>query len=412
VNPARGATAVAENRVIAMVVLGSTVSQIASAMSVAIFPVIAPQLAAQLAVDASFIGYQMSLLYGSAMVLSAIAGTAELRWGACRSMQVALIFSGIGMALAITGNLYSIAIAAVLVGAGAALVSAGAAHLLFRFSSPQRRNLIFSIKQTGVPIGWAAVALLAPTVTLNLGWRWALAAVMVYSVCMALVLQRVRGRWDDDRDPHAATQVHVLDGVKVLWRYPVLRRLGYAGFFFSFVQLCLGTFTVILLVKEADYSLITAGFMFSLVQVAGISSRVLLGWAADATGRSISVLRVSDLIVAACCVIAAFINSAWPPALLAVFYVVFGAMAYGWNGVMQAQIARLSPKGLVGVTTGGLMVWIFAGTLAGPALFATAYRFIGSYTMCFGALAAVAMTGWILLRSVRVADHEQILRSH
>lgn len=411
-NPARGVASVAENRVITMVVLGSTISQIASAMSIAIFPVIAPQLAAQLAVDASFIGYQMSLLYGSAMVLSAIAGTAELRWGACRSMQVALIFSGIGMALAITGNLYLIAVATVLVGAGAALVSAGAAHLLFRFSLPQRRNLIFSIKQTGVPFGWAVVALLAPTVTLSLGWRWALAAVMVYSVCMAMVLQRVRAQWDDDRDPHAATQVHVLDGVKVLWRYPVLRRLGYAGFFFSFVQLCLGTFTVILLVKEADYSLITAGFMFSLVQVAGISSRVLLGWAADATGRSISVLRVSDLIVAACCIIAAFINSAWPPALLAVFYVVFGAMAYGWNGVMQAQIARLSPKGLVGVTTGGLMVWIFAGTLVGPALFATAYRFIGSYTMCFGALAAVAMTGWILLRSVRIADQEQILRNH
>jgi MFS family permease len=395
-----------------MVVLASTVSQIASAMSVAIFPVIAPKLAAQLAIDASFIGYQMSLLYGSAMVLSAVAGTAELRWGACRTMQVALVASGTGMALAITGNLYLLAVAAVFVGAGAALVSAGAAHLLFRFSLPQRHNLIFSIKQTGVPFGWAAVALLAPSVTLRLGWRWALAAVMIYAICMAIALQRVRARWDDDRDPGGATQVHVLDGLRLLWRYPLLRRLGYAGFFFSFVQLCLGTFTVTLLVKEADYSLITAGFMFSLIQVAGISSRVLLGWAADVTGRSISVLRVSDLVVAACCVIAAFINSSWSPVLLAGFYVVFGAMAYGWNGVMQAQIARLSPKGLVGVTTGGLMVWIFAGTLVGPALFATAYRFIGSYTMCFGVLAVFAMGGWASLRSVRVAEHEQMLRNH
>ncbi len=354
----------------------------------------------------------MSLLYGSAMVLSAVAGTAESRWGACRSMQVALIASGIGMALAITGNLYLIALAAVLVGAGAALVTAGAAHLLFRFSLPRRHNLIFSIKQTGVPFGWAAVALIAPSITLSMGWRWALAAVMINAFCMAMVLQRVRARWDDDRDSGAATQVHVLDGLRLLWRYPILRQLGYAGFCFSFVQLCLGTFTVILLVKEADYSLIVAGFMFSLIQIAGISSRVLLGWAADATGRSISVLRVSDLIVAACCVIAAFINSSWSPVLLAVFYVVFGAMAYGWNGVMQAQIARLSPKGLVGVTTGGLMVWIFAGTLVGPALFATAYRFIGSYTLCFSLLAAVAMAGWASLRSVRIADHEQMLRNH
>ena len=393
-----------------MVVLGATASQIASAMSIAIFPVIAPQLAAGLAVDASLVGYQMSLLYGAAMVLSPLAGSADLRWGACRSMQVALGSTAVSMALAITGNLYLIAIATVLVGAGAALVSAGAAHLLFRFSAPNRRNLIFSIKQTGVPFGWAMVALLAPTLTLSLGWRWALAAILAYGAVMALALQRVRARWDDDRDPRAATQVHVLDGVRLVWRYPVLRRLGFVAFFFSFVQLCVGTFTVTLLVNEAGYSLITAGFMFSLAQVAGISGRIFLGWFADVSGGSITVLKWSDLIVAACCVIAAFINSTWSPVLLAAFYIVFGAMAYGWNGVMQAQIARLSPKGMVGVATGGLMVWIFAGTLVGPALFATGYRFVTSYTTCFGALAAIAMTGWMLLRSVRIADHEQMVR--
>lgn len=414
VNSARGVAVPASTntRTIVMVVLGATASQIASAMSIAIFPVIAPQLAERLAVDASFVGYQMSLLYGAAMVLSPLAGSAELRWGACRSMQVALMASGISMALAITGNLYLIAMATVFVGASAALVSAGAAHLLFRFSAPQRRNLIFSLKQTGVPFGWATVALIAPSVTLTLGWRWALAAIMVYGVGMAIALQRVRARWDDDRDPHAATKVHVLDGVRLVWRYPVLRRLGFAAFFFSFVQLCMGTFTVTLLVKEAGYSLITAGFMFSLAQVAGIFGRVLLGWVADVPGGSITVLKVSDLIVAACCIVAAFINAAWPPALLAVFYIVFGAMAYGWNGVMQAQIARLSPKGMVGVATGGLMVWIFAGTLAGPALFATGYRFVNSYTTCFGALAAIALTGWVLLRSLRIADHEQSVRNH
>ena len=409
-NSARGVAASADNRTIVMVVLGATASQIASAMSIAIFPVIAPQLAAGLAVDASLVGYQMSLLYGAAMVLSPLAGSADLRWGACRSMQVALGSTAVSMALAITGNLYLIAIATVLVGAGAALVSAGAAHLLFRFSAPKRRNLIFSIKQTGVPFGWAMVALLAPTLTLSLGWRWALAAILAYGAVMAIALQRVRARWDDDRDPRAATQVHVLDGVRLVWRYPVLRRLGFVAFFFSFVQLCVGTFTVTLLVNEAGYSLITAGFMFSLAQVAGISGRIFLGWFADVSGGSITVLKWSDLIVAACCVIAAFINSTWSPVLLAAFYIVFGAMAYGWNGVMQAQIARLSPKGMVGVATGGLMVWIFAGTLVGPALFATGYRFVTSYTTCFGALAAIAMTGWMLLRSVRIADHEQMVR--
>ncbi len=408
VNSGGGAAAsVADQRTVFAVVLGATASQVASAMGIAIFPVIAPQLAARLAVDASLVGYQISLLFAAAMAVSPLVGTAVLRWGACRSMQIALACCSIGMGLAIAGNLFFIAAASVFVGASAALVAAAAAHLLFRFGSPQRRNLIFSIKQTGVPFGWAAVALLAPSLTLSLGWRWALAVVLLYGVAMIIVLQRVREQWDNDRDPRAATRVHVLAGVRLLWAVPALRRLGCAAFFFSFVQLCLGTFTVTLLVKEAGYSLVTAGFMFSLLQVSGMTGRVLLGWIADVTGRSITVLRASDLVVAACCLIAAFINAAWPPALLALLYIVFGAMAYGWNGVMHAQVARLSPKGMVGVATGGLMVWIFAGTLAGPALFAAGYRFVGSYTTGFGMLAAAAVAGWLLLRSAHGADREQ-----
>ncbi len=58
---------------------------------------------------------------------------------------------------------------------------------------------------------------------------------------------------------------------------------------------------------------------------------------------------------------------------------------------MHAQIARLSPPGMVSVATGGVMVWIFAGILVGPALFAAAYLVIGSYTEMFGYLAIGAL---------------------
>lgn len=376
-------------------------------MAIAIFPVIAPQLAMRLGVDASLVGYQMSLLFGSAMVVSPAVGTAVLRWGACRTMQIALGVCVMGMGLALVGNLYFIALSSVLVGASAALVAAGAAHLLFRFTAPQHINLMFSIKQTGVPLGWATIALLAPSITLGLGWRWSLAAVLLYSAGMIIALQRMRARWDDDRDPAARMQGQVLTGVRLLWRYPEMRHLAFASFFFSFVQLCLGTFTVTLLVKEAGYSLVEAGFMFALIQISGMCGRLVLGWIADVTGRSIRILGITDLVVAVCCIITAFINTAWPPALLALHYTVFGAMVYGWNGVLHAQIARLSPKGMVSTATGGIMVWIFAGTLVGPALFAAGYRHVGSYTAGFGALAIAALAGWFLLRAARSADRQR-----
>lgn len=376
-------------------------------MGIAIFPVMAPHLARMLDVDASYVGYQISLLFGSAMLASAIVGTVVLRWGACRTMQWALWLSAAGMVAALAGELWAMPLAALCIGASNALAAAGAAHLLFRFGPPRHRNLIFSIKQTGVPLGWATIALVAPTLTLGFGWRVPLFAVLAYAVLAALLLERWRRFWDDDRDPHAAGRTNLLTGVVVLWRYPTLRYLGMAAFFFSLVQLCLGTFTVNLLVHDVGYSLVAAGVMLSVVQIAGMTGRLAFGWLADRSGNAIAVLTLTSVVAAAGCLVSVFISTGWPSFALGLFYLLFGIVAYGWNGVMHAQIARLSPPGMVSVATGGMMVWIFGGILVGPALFAAAYRGIGSYTATFGFLAAAALVSAALammaLRAERAA---------
>lgn len=371
-------------------------AQIASAMGIAIFPVIAPQLAQMLGVDASWVGYQISILFGAAMLMSGLVGTVVLRWGACRAMQCSLWLCAAGMLAGLTGDLLLMPLAAIFIGASTSLAAAGASHLLFRFGLPKHRNLIFSIKQTGVPLGWAAIALVAPVLTVVFSWRVSLLVVLVYSVAGALLLERWRRYWDDDRNPGAAAQTNMLTGVMVLWRYATLRYLAMAAFFFSFVQLCLGSFTVNLLVQEGGYGLVAAGAMLSLVQLAGMAGRLLFGWLADRSGRAIAALVVSSLIAAVGCVASMFISGSWPVPALAAFYVLFGMVAYGWNGVMHAQIARLSPPGMVSVATGGIMVWIFGGILVGPAMFAAAYRWIGSYTTTFGALAMVAVASAVL----------------
>jgi MFS family permease len=339
--------------------------------------VIAPQLAQMLGVDASFVGYQISILFGAAMLSAAYVGTVVLRWGACRAMQWSLWLCAAGMIAGLAGDLLLMPLAAIFVGASTALAASGASHLLFRFGPPRHRNLIFSIKQTGVPLGWASIALVAPALTVMFSWRVSLLVVLVYSVIGALLLERWRRDWDDDRNPRAAAQTNMLTGVVVLWRYATLRYLAMAAFFFSFVQLCIGSFTVNMLVQEGGYGLV-------------------FGWLADRSGRAIAALVVSSLIAGTGCIASMFISASWPVPVLAAFYVLFGMVAYGWNGVMHAQIARLSPPGMVSVATGGIMVWIFGGILVGPALFAATYRWIGSYTTTFGALAAVAVASAVL----------------
>lgn len=389
---------------VTVVVMATTAAQIASAMGVAIFPVMAPHLARMLEVDASYVGYQISLLFGAAMLASGVVGPIVLRWGACRSMQVALWLSAAGMIAALFGEIWLMPLAALCIGASNALAAAGAAHLLFRFGPPQHRNLIFSIKQTGVPLGWAAIALVAPILTLSFGWRVPLLVILAYAVATALLLERWRRFWDDDRDPHAAGLTNLLSGVILLWKYPTLRYLGFAAFFFSLVQLCIGTFTVNLLVHDAGYSLVAAGVMLSMVQIAGMTGRLAFGWIADRSGHAITVLILTSVAAAAGCIICVFISASWPAFALGLFYMLFGVVAYGWNGVMHAQIARLSPPGMVSVATGGVMVWIFAGILVGPAMFALAYRSIGSYSSMFGYLAVGALVSAALAACAVRAD--------
>jgi len=379
------------------VVVATMVAQVASIMGVAVFPVVAPQLATEMGVSPVWIGYQVSLTYGSAMLAAPLLSASIARWGGCRATQVGLALSALGLAAALTSSLWALAATSILFGTALAILVPASAHLLFRFCPPQRRNLVFSLKQTGVPVGWTLMALAAPPITVAFGWRWAILLVLAVVLVTLAALEPRRARWDDDRNPQAAARQSALAGLSLTWRHAGLRRLAAASFFLSFVQLCLGSFAVTMLVKEAGYSLVAAGVMLSLVNVSGVAGRVLWGWYADHTGSGMRVLVKVSGLTTLCCVLTSFIAAGTPGAYTALVFMVFGATAVGWNGVFMAEVARCSPRGQVSVATSGAMVWNFAGILVGPSLFAATYGLVGSYALTFGALALIAASGALLL---------------
>ncbi|MGZ8197804.1 MAG: MFS transporter [Burkholderiales bacterium] len=372
------------------VLVATTVAQVACVMGIAVFPSIAPKLAADMGVTSATIGYQMSLIYGAAAIASPLMSFTVPKWGAARTSQVGLLLSVLAMGFALTAWLPALAITSVFLGVAMTLLTPAAAHLLFRFSPPKNRNFIFSLKQTGVPLAWTITALAAPAITLAFGWRWAIAAILVVALACMLALERVRKQWDDDRRPDFAIRVNPIAGLAEVWRYPVLRWLSAASLCLAFVQLCVVTFLVTMLVAEANYSLIAAGVMLSLVNAAGVGGRVLWGWLADRTGDSLGLLKKMSVGTTAGCLVAAFLGPQWPTALVGLFFVVFGAAAVGWNGLFLAEVARFSPRGKVSVATSAAMTWNFAGILIGPALFATVFNWVDSYAITYGALSVVA----------------------
>ena len=382
------------------VVAATFATQMVVTMSNSTLPTIAPKLAETLQIEPALIGYQVSLLFGAAVVGTLFGGSYTRRYGACRTMQMSVSLSAIGLITMILPSLWAILAGSIIAGFGPGILNSATAHLLVKYTPAGRRNLLFSIKQSGVPFGGMLVALTAPAIALTLGWQWSIAVVVAMIVVVLAAVQPKRGIWDADREPGADVNQQKFGGVPLVVGNPSLRWISFAGLLFSSVQRCLLTFTVIYLVAERGYTLIEAGVMLSLIQIGGILGRLVWGWVAD-RHSSTSVL----LIIAVVSLVDTFalmaLDSDWPRlAVYAVFF-VFGAAALGWNGVLHAETARLSPPGLASVVAGGSTFFVFAGGLIGPSIFALLYTLIGSYSATFGTLAVASAAGGALVLVAR-----------
>jgi hypothetical protein len=72
---------------------------------------------------------------------------------------------------------------------------------------------------------------------------------------------------------------------------------------------------------------------------------------------------------------------------------LFGFCLVGWNGLFMAEAARAAGPANVGVATGGVLVFTFAGIVIGPAAFATVYKLAGSYAVTYGIFALAPLIG-------------------
>jgi MFS family permease len=148
-----------------------------------------------------------------------------------------------------------------------------------------------------------------------------------------------------------------------------------------------------MLVVDFEWSLIAAGWMATAMQIGGISGRI--GWSmlADRIGRGIELLLVIGLLASGLGAVVATMTTAWPPLVMMVVLFLFGFCLVGWNGLYMAEVARAAGPENVGVATGGVMVFTFAGIVIGPAAFATVYKLAGSYALTYGFFALVPLIG-------------------
>ena len=358
-----------------------------TAMAVVTVPVLTPEIAAALAIDTATVGFYQSTAFIGAAFLTLMSGSLVLRHGGVRVNQASVVLCAAGVALAVSGSIPFVALGAVLAGMGYGLATPGASHVLARITPPERRGLVFSVKQSAVTLGGLVAGVLFPPVAERFGWEWAIVLSCCMVVSAVLIIQPLRARLDDDRNPAHRVRINAPgQSVRLVLATPRLRPIALVAFSFGAMQLSLFAFLVTYLVERVGLDLVTAGLMFSVMQGAGFVGRVGWGWVTDRRIGARPLLAVLGVGTMASTAAAMAFTDAWPIARLAAGCAALGLTAVGWNGIYLAEVARAVPIDKVGPATGGIMMFTFVGVVTGPTAFGAIVATTGSYAAAFIAI--------------------------
>jgi MFS family permease len=360
-------------------------------------PVFAVRLAGDIGVSATWIGVYVSLTYLSGMASAVLCGPFILRYGAIRISQFCLLIAACSLTLLTSSTLPLAIVSALIMGIAYGPTTPASSHILSSQTPPRLMPLVFSLKQTGVPLGGMLAGAVVPPLVLLYDWKGAALIVAGFAAAGVLLLQPLRAKLDADRNGVQRLLVNPLHAIRLVWRIPGLRRMALLSTAFSAVQMCLLSYLVTYLVVDVGRDLVTAGLILAAAQMAGVGGRILWGTVSGLLLSARYVLMLLGLLMAGCGVVMALVSPSWPLAGLFAIAMIYGATAISWNGVELAELSRLSPPGQAVMATGGSLFFTFTGVMLGPTLFGAWVTATGSYGAGFFALAALGLVGAGLL---------------
>jgi MFS family permease len=372
-------------------------------------PVVAPVAAPLLGVSPAAVGYFVTTAYLGSMIGTATAGGWVERFGPIRVSQAGMLLCGCGLAIAASGSLPAVLVGALLVGLGYGPATPASSVILARTAPPGMLSLTFSIKQTGVPLGTAIAGATVPLLVLAFGWQGAALAVGVVCALFGLAITPLRDAYDSGRNRSAPVSLRsALAPVLLVLREPSIMPLAATSFVYGGVQITLVAYLVAFLTESFALSLVLAGIVMAVSQLAGVAGRVLWGILADRVLSRRATLGMLGVGMGITALIGLGAGPHWPLWALFAFAVALGATAVGWNGVFLAELTRLAPPGRIGDVTGGSSFFTFLGVVVTPSLFHFALGLTSSYGATYALFGIVPLAvGVALLLNARIDRNER-----
>ena len=383
------------------------------AMALLTLPVMAPVAAKDLGVSPAMVGFYVSITYAGAMFASLTSGTTVSRFGPIRVSQLGLFICAVGLCLCASAWLPMVALGALLIGLGYGPITPASSQILARTTPPEQMGLVFSIKQSGVPLGAMMAGAIVPSLMLAINWQWSMVMVALACVISALLAQPMRKESDDLRQANLPFQMGTLtQPIRMVLGHRALATMAACSFMFSMIQMSLTTYLVTYLHDDLSYGLVSAGLLLSVTQMGGIGGRIVWGVVADKWLGAQKALALLAALMACSSMATALLLPQLPIWGVWLVLIVFGASAIGWNGVYLSEVARQAPEGKASVATGGTLTFTFLGVVIGPPIFGALSTAFGSYRAGFLALVVTSsLCAWVLFRLQRGQNQRPSLQS-
>ncbi len=240
-----------------------------------------------------------------------------------------------------------IIVASLLIGIGYGLNNPASSEMLSRITPQHRRNIVFSLKQSGVPLGGILASFAFPLLTGWFDWHIAILIGTVAPILMMGLLAMTHAA-EPTRPPASRSLLRgLIQEQSTIWHNVRLRALSVLGLAYSAMQLSVSAFAVVTLVHDAGWSLLSAGSVAAGMQLAGAIGRIFWGVVADKIGGGFKTLALLGLLGGVGYVLLFWLTDLPTIAQVALF-IAMGAVTIGWNGVLLAEVAHNAPEGQVG----------------------------------------------------------------
>jgi ACS family hexuronate transporter-like MFS transporter len=291
-----------------------------------------------------------------------------------------------------------------LAGTGMGLLTPSTTRGVIDWFPSKERATAMGLKQTAINICGILTGATLPAVAIYVGWKYSYVGLGIIAVAVgvaSLALYRQPSR------PEVAVKimgsprpdVSMLAAFK---RKDIWMIVG-AGTLLNVVEFSSASYFVLYARDALLFSVVNAGFLFSICQAGGALGKPLVGIVSDRIlkgSRRLCYLALSVLTLVTCIMFVllprGFSNwlVIWPT-------LIFGLASAGWGGLHLTMIGELAGSTSVGTVTGLATVFMMLGNLAGPPIFGYILDTTSSFQMAWCFLAVLSLLSTLLLLFVR-----------